>query len=276
MNKNAGQEHSLPESREPGVAGSASPELYVAGYYASYAGTDALWLKNFRKRKPLYRNLIRKLRRARARITDVAEIGCGVGMFSCALLEALDVNVVAGDISKPALDIAGGKLQKFARARVVTLDAQAVALPSDSFDVVVSMDVIEHLPQPEAFLREAFRVLRNGGVLLFSTPNPQSLGCRIKSKQTADRDDPGTWFGLHDETHVNIRSMDAWREQCLACGFEKASDGSDFLWDIPYFKGISFFLQKLVFIGSAMVLWPLFGFMPWRLGENYYGIWRKP
>jgi len=43
-------------------------------------------------------------------------------------------------------------------------------LVSKYFDIVFALDVIEHLVRPKAFLKEAYRVLRDEGVLIISTP----------------------------------------------------------------------------------------------------------
>jgi 2-polyprenyl-3-methyl-5-hydroxy-6-metoxy-1,4-benzoquinol methylase len=51
---------------------------------------------------------------------------------------------------------------------------EALALPPQSFDVIVSAEVIEHLENPRAVAREWFRLLRPGGTLIFSTPNNES------------------------------------------------------------------------------------------------------
>lgn len=48
-------------------------------------------------------------------------------------------------------------------------DAQAIPLASDTFDVVICKQVLEHVPDPILLLREAARVLRPGGVILLST-----------------------------------------------------------------------------------------------------------
>lgn len=48
-------------------------------------------------------------------------------------------------------------------------------LPGESFDAIISAEVIEHLENPRGVAREWFRLLRPGGWLLFSTPNNESI-----------------------------------------------------------------------------------------------------
>ncbi len=50
-----------------------------------------------------------------------------------------------------------------------------LALPDSSFDVILSTEVIEHLENPRATLREFFRLLRPGGHAIITTPNQESL-----------------------------------------------------------------------------------------------------
>lgn len=56
---------------------------------------------------------------------------------------------------------------------------QPLPLASDSLDVVLAVEVIEHLENPWGFLREAIRVLRPGGKLIFTSPNVGSLPSRL-------------------------------------------------------------------------------------------------
>jgi 2-polyprenyl-3-methyl-5-hydroxy-6-metoxy-1,4-benzoquinol methylase len=56
------------------------------------------------------------------------------------------------------------------------------ALPEDSgsLDAVLALEVIEHLENPRAFLREIARVLKPGGSLVLSTPNIVTVGSKLR------------------------------------------------------------------------------------------------
>jgi 2-polyprenyl-3-methyl-5-hydroxy-6-metoxy-1,4-benzoquinol methylase len=57
----------------------------------------------------------------------------------------------------------------------VDLDAGRAFLPEAFADVVASVETIEHLENPRAFMRELVRLVRPGGCVLVTTPNQLSL-----------------------------------------------------------------------------------------------------
>jgi 2-polyprenyl-3-methyl-5-hydroxy-6-metoxy-1,4-benzoquinol methylase len=57
----------------------------------------------------------------------------------------------------------------------ISLDLnEPIDIPAQSFDFILSAEVIEHLENPRAVAREWFRLLRPGGILVCSTPNNES------------------------------------------------------------------------------------------------------
>lgn len=58
-----------------------------------------------------------------------------------------------------------------AGVRFVCADATRLPFPAEAFDAVTMFDLLEHVPQHEHVVREAYRVLRPGGPVLVSTPN---------------------------------------------------------------------------------------------------------
>jgi SAM-dependent methyltransferase len=101
------------------------------------------------------------------------EVGCGVGHFLVAL-EAAGFEAWGTEVSASAL----ARLRKKG-LRVLEGSLPALRLEPERFDAVVLFEVLEHVDEPIEHLREARRVLRNGGALLVTTPNFGSLSRRL-------------------------------------------------------------------------------------------------
>jgi SAM-dependent methyltransferase len=59
--------------------------------------------------------------------------------------------------------------------RCVNLDSGKVDLPDSCAEIVCSVETIEHLENPRAFVRELFRLVKPKGIVIITTPNQLSL-----------------------------------------------------------------------------------------------------
>lgn len=99
----------------------------------------------------------------------VLDVGSGVGYGSRILAEKAS-SVLAVDVAEEAVRYTG---QKYAAENIETVvgDGQGLPLASDSVDVAVSFELIEHLQGQQAHLQEVSRVLKPDGLTVISTPN---------------------------------------------------------------------------------------------------------
>jgi len=99
----------------------------------------------------------------------VLDVGSGVGYGSKILAEQAS-SVFAVDVSEEAVRYAG---ERYAGENIelVVGDCHKLPLASDSVDVVVSFELIEHLQGQQTHLLEVSRVLKPDGLTVISTPN---------------------------------------------------------------------------------------------------------
>jgi GT2 family glycosyltransferase/glycosyltransferase involved in cell wall biosynthesis/SAM-dependent methyltransferase len=99
----------------------------------------------------------------------VLDTACGVGYGSFHLAQRAG-NVVGVDISHVAVSYA---LQHYSLPNIdfVTADCCCLPFQAESFDVVTSFELIEHLEEPKTYMSEVRRVLRRDGLFIVSTPN---------------------------------------------------------------------------------------------------------
>jgi 2-polyprenyl-6-hydroxyphenyl methylase/3-demethylubiquinone-9 3-methyltransferase len=109
------------------------------------------------------------------------DIGCGGGLLSEPMAR-LGADVVGADAAERNIPVA----QVHAEQSGLTIDyrhtsAEALAAEGEQFDVVLNMEVVEHVADPQAYLTACHDLLKSGGLMLCSTinRNPKSFAMAI-------------------------------------------------------------------------------------------------
>jgi ubiquinone/menaquinone biosynthesis C-methylase UbiE len=98
------------------------------------------------------------------------ELACGTGILTRRIAEALPKSgrLTATDLNQPMLDHAQRKVGPDARLEWRVADAMELPFPDESFDRVICQFGVMFFPDKLAALREARRVLKPGGELVFN------------------------------------------------------------------------------------------------------------
>jgi ubiquinone/menaquinone biosynthesis C-methylase UbiE len=105
----------------------------------------------------------------------VLDFGCGSG-YGTALIAEHCFSAVGIDISEEALRYARDHFSAhgLSFSHIAQIEDAALPFEAESFDVVLSFQVIEHIQAVDLYLSEIRRVLKPGGLIILSTPDRAS------------------------------------------------------------------------------------------------------
>ncbi len=152
----------------------------------------------------------------------ILETAAGTGVVTAALLDAIpDAEIVATDLNQAMLDVAAARIGS-ARVSFRAADAQALPFDDGGFDAVVCQFGVMFFPDRVVAHREALRVLKPGGRLLFNVwgrieDNPLSEAV-TEAVAALFPENPAAFlrrvpFGYHDIERIE--------EDLHAAGFEE-------------------------------------------------------
>jgi malonyl-CoA O-methyltransferase len=136
--------------------------------------------------------------------TVVLDLGAGTGLLSQQLSKRFPNSKII------ALDFAQNSLKNNQIADKICADANHLPLADNSVDIIISSLMMQWCPDLKQLFSEIHRVLKNDGLILFSTFGPDTLKELKKS-----------WSVVDNETHVNtFTDMHDIGDKMLGAGFQ--------------------------------------------------------
>jgi len=225
--------------------------------YIDHYKKDAVEFDYFEKRKSATAHDERRVReliisKISKIVNSILDVGCGNGWVAKEFLPkgkqvySLDISV-----TNPAKAI---KLYQYEKHFGITADSFHLPFNDNSFDCVIASEIIEHVFNPAAFIKELFRVVKKGGSLIITTPYKEKIlyylciHCNQKTPANA-----------------HLHSFDEMKLEGLYSGN-----------DLESFKYETFGNKVLLFLRTHVVF-QFFPFWLWKIKDKFANwIYKKP
>lgn len=160
----------------------------------------------------------------------ILDVGCSIGHFLNGMklrgwrAFGIEVNEGATAYARErfGLEVQVGELEE-------------AEFPAAYFDAVTLWNVLEHLHDPLASLREINQLLKDDGLLVFSMPNWESVDARLWGK---------FWVGLDMPRHLYVLPRPAIEELLAKTGFKTVEAGCFFGSHGLFVLSLQFFLEE--------------------------------
>lgn len=139
-------------------------QSYEESYYIDRYAWYKNYIKDYNENEhpiPRYKDILTDINKLGYGSGKILEVGCSKGLF-LHLAQREGFLVYGIDISEFAVKYVKDNFN----FPVKCSDLIQAKFPDNSFDIIVMIDVIEHLDDPKEVLCESYRILRSGGSLL--------------------------------------------------------------------------------------------------------------
>jgi len=233
----------------PRMKESAMMKVYQENEYFSDSGDSGYQYVNYASQEEsmrmTFRRFLKELKKFGITSGRLLELGCGYGYF---LDEAKHCfSYLAGtELSQDA----GDNARKISGADVYIGDVSSLPNELCGFDLIVSINVIEHIYSPAEFILSLKKRLREGGRILIATPDIGSIWYKIMQRR---------WSSFKIPEHVVYYTKNTLTSLLLRAGFHN-------IMEIPFHHAFPFGLitSKLgIHLHGAICRKPVW--LPWTM-----------
>lgn len=223
-------------------------EIYPSNYY-SFAGTSRSVIERTKEwlDKRMFQRLLAEIEGNSLRGLDVGG-GNGWLLSQARAVDPRLTETVVVDLDATAANSAESFGHEFVRSRIEDYRTEK------QFDLILMLNLIEHVEDPVGVLRRMHELLAPGGVILVKTPNHASLDGRLFRHRN--------WGGYHCPRHWAIFTPDSFKLAVRKAGLTiraiRMTQGAPF-WAVSVLAALSD--SGLVRIDRSRPMWkhPLFG-----------------
>ncbi|OGK23188.1 hypothetical protein A3H80_04025 [Candidatus Roizmanbacteria bacterium RIFCSPLOWO2_02_FULL_37_19] len=222
-----------------------------------YKKIEKLYRKSFTTYDEHIKNLnetygyyLKELNRFKSKKSRLLEIGCGNGFFLKEALFQGYKEVFGVEPGSKSVSMAPPEIRKN-----IVIDLFKHGLFKDNFfDVICCFQTFDHIPNPNEFLSECYKILKKGGHVLFINHDVESLSARILRESSPIIDIEHTYL-YSKKTMREIFSKNKFRVLTIENAFSM-HDLSHWIWLFPLPAGIKkvvLRLLKITGIGKAKI-----------------------
>ncbi len=170
----------------------------------------------------------------------ILDVGCASGKLGAYLKKEKNAIVVGVDISKIAIDQATKVLDE---TYCLNIEKDNLPFVKNSFDIIICVDILEHLFNPRKTLKKLKHYLKNDGYFVLSIPNIANIEIRLNlllGKFNYQR------TGILDNTHIKFFTQKTAKGLVQSAGLK--------ILKIDYTPGFSFFFLRHKYIKNSPFL----------------------
>ena len=225
-------------------------KIYPANYYSFNAEPKSISFKIKNRLDRLY--LKNKLNKLHQKELHVLDVGGGSGRL-CDIIKKADNRVVHTQIVDIDMNAEKTAIQKGHRYFCGLMEDFN---STKQYDVILMLNLIEHVADPRAVLQKATQLLSQDGIIILQTPNFKSLDARLFKDSN--------WGGYHCPRHWVIFNKKSFLSLAGNCGLQPQhfsyTQGAAF-WTVSILHKMQ--QMKLVKAGASrpLVYHPAFGFI---------------